>query len=115
MDPEDLLRHPRRPLGIIARRRAPANGETACTPHDIDTATVGTVRSGHYLRVPLCSCLGVAADRRRVTIEYIAQITADVPVPAHWPRLPHGINGAIALVVEGRPSYPAPDVGPDAR
>jgi hypothetical protein len=80
--------------------------ETACTPHDIDTATVGTFAAG-----TICAyyweLFGVAGDRRRVTIEYIAQITADAPVPAHWPRLPDGINGAIVLVVEGRPSYRA--------
>ena len=49
----------------------------------------------------------MVGDRRVVTVEYIAQITADAPVPAHWPRLPDGINGAIALIVEGRPSYRA--------
>jgi hypothetical protein len=28
-------------------------------------------------------------------------------MPPHWPRLPEGVDGAIALIVEGRPGYRA--------
>ncbi len=80
--------------------------ETACTPHDIETANVGTYEAG-----TICGywwqLFGVAGGRRIVTIEYIATITRDAPIPEHWPRLPEGLDGAIALTVEGRPSYSA--------
>jgi len=80
--------------------------ETACTPRDIETANVGTYEAG-----TICAywwrLFGVVGDRRVVTIEYIATITRDAPLPSHWPRLPEGIDGAIALIVEGRPGYRA--------
>ena len=80
--------------------------ETACTPHDIETATVGTYDAG-----TICAywwqLFGTVGDRRVVSIEYIASISRDAPLPDHWPRLPEGIGGAVALVVEGRPSYRA--------
>ena len=80
--------------------------ETACTPHDIDTAKVGTYDAG-TICADYWELFGVAGDRRRVTIEYIAQITADVAVPCALAAPPAGINGAIVLVVEGRPGYRA--------
>jgi len=61
---------------------------------------------------------GVAGDRPVVTIEYIARITADAPIPSSWPRQPEGIEGAIVLIVEGRPGYRAflvPDPIPGER
>jgi hypothetical protein len=80
--------------------------ETACTPHDLVTENVGTYEAG-----TICAywwqLFGVVGDRRVVTIEYIATITGDSFMPSHWPRPPEGIEGAIALVVEGRPSYRA--------
>lgn len=80
--------------------------ETATTPEAIVTANVGTYDAG-----TICAywwqLFGVVADRRVITIEYIASITNDAFLPAHWPRLPEGVSGAIALVVEGRPSYRA--------
>jgi len=50
---------------------------------------------------------GMGEDGRVVTIEYIASITKDAFMPSHWPRLPEGVEGAIALIVEGRPGYRA--------
>ncbi len=78
--------------------------ETTTTPVDIDTANVGRYEAGticgYYWQLS-----GVVADRRVVTVEYIAQITRDARIPDHWPRLPDGISGAIAIVVEGRPAF----------
>jgi hypothetical protein len=80
--------------------------ETATTPHDIVTEKVGTYEAG-----TICAywwqLFGVVGDRRVVTIEYIASITKDAFVPGHWPRLPEGVEGAIALIIEGRPGYRA--------
>jgi hypothetical protein len=80
--------------------------ETTCTPHDIVTENVGTYEAGS-----ICAywwqLFGTIGDRRLVTIEYIATITRDAFTPSHWPRPPEGIEGAIALIVEGRPSYRA--------
>jgi 2,4-diaminopentanoate dehydrogenase len=80
--------------------------ETACTPHDIVTEKVGTYEAG-----TICAywwqLFGVVGDRQAVTIEYIASITKDAFVPSHWPRLPEGVDGAVALIIEGRPGYRA--------
>lgn len=80
--------------------------ETATTPVDIVTEHVGTYEAG-----TICgyywSLSGVVADKPVVSIEYIAQITRDSAVPDHWPKLPAGIDGAIAYTVEGRPRYRA--------
>jgi hypothetical protein len=77
---------------------------TATTPVDIETANVGRYDagtiSGYYWQLS-----GVVGEQRLVTVEYIAQITRDARIPQHWPRLPDGINGAIAIVVEGRPAF----------
>jgi hypothetical protein len=89
--------------------------ETAASPVDIVTTNVGTYPAGticgYYWQLA-----GVVADMPVVSIEYIAQITRDAKVPDHWPRLPAGIDGAIAYTVEGRPTYRAllmPDPMPD--
>ena len=78
--------------------------ETATTPDAIDTPNVGRFEAGticgYYWQL-----FGVVGNQRVVTVEYIAQITRDAPIPEHWPRLPDGINGAIAIVVEGRPAF----------
>jgi hypothetical protein len=80
--------------------------ETATTDHDIVTDNVGTYEAG-----TICAywwrLFGVVDDQQVITIEYIASITKDAFVPSHWPRLPEGVEGAIALIVEGRPGYRA--------
>ena len=80
--------------------------ETATTDHDLVTEKVGTYDAG-----TICAywwrLFGVVNDQQVITIEYIASITEDAFVPSHWPRLPEGVDGAIALIVEGRPGYRA--------
>jgi hypothetical protein len=80
--------------------------ETATTDHDIVTEKVGTYEAG-----TICAywwrLFGVIDDQQVITIEYIASITNDAFMPSHWPRLPEGVEGAVALIIEGRPGYRA--------
>jgi 2,4-diaminopentanoate dehydrogenase len=84
--------------------------ETACTPHDIETATVGTIAAG-----TICAyrwqLYGVVGDRRVVTVEYVATITPDAHTPSHWPRLPAGIEGGGMVRRRGPPVVPRRAVG----
>jgi hypothetical protein len=50
---------------------------------------------------------GVVESRKVVSVEYVATISADTPVPDHWPRLPDGVPGGLVFIVEGRPAFRA--------
>ena len=78
--------------------------ETACTPVDIETATVGTFAAG-TISAYAWMLSGRVAGRPVVSVECFAQIVRDTKVPTHWPRLPAGIPAGVAFLVEGRPSY----------
>ena len=89
--------------------------ETATPPTTSSPTNVGTYEAG-----TICAywwqLFGVVGDRRVVTIEYIASITDDAFMPAHWPRLPEGVSGRDRPHRRGPSVVPrAAHVGPDPR
>jgi hypothetical protein len=77
--------------------------ETACAPQDLQTP-IGTIRSG-----TICAyrwqLSGMSGDCPVVTVDYLANIVREAPMPPAWPRLPSGIPGGLVYIVEGRPGF----------
>jgi hypothetical protein len=79
--------------------------ETHSGTEDVDSA-IGTIAAGS-ISAHRWELSGVVAGRPVVTVEYVATIARDTPIPDHWPRLPEGVPGGLVFIVEGRPGYRA--------
>lgn len=79
--------------------------ETACAAADMDTP-IGTIEAG-TIAAYRWELSGHVAGRPVVSVEYIATITGDAPMPDSWARLPEGIASGIGYVIEGRPGFRA--------
>jgi hypothetical protein len=79
--------------------------ETHAVDHDLDSG-IGPIEAG-----TICAyrwqLFGVVGDRQVVTVDYVATISKDTPVPDDWPHLPDGVPGGLLFVVEGRPAFRA--------
>lgn len=77
--------------------------QTHAVDHDLETA-IGVIKAGE-----ICAyrweLFGVVGDRKVVSIEYLATISRDTPIPEDWHRLPAGVPGGLVFVVEGRPGF----------
>jgi hypothetical protein len=79
--------------------------EVHCSAHDIESR-LGIIEAG-TISAYRWELFGVVGDTRPVSVEYVATIARDTPVPEHWPRLPEGVPGGLVFIVEGRPGYRA--------
>ena len=79
--------------------------ETACATEDLETP-IGTIEAGTIASYRW-ELSGRVAGTPVVSVEYIATITNDAPMPASWARLPEGVRSGIGYVIEGRPGMRA--------
>jgi hypothetical protein len=79
--------------------------ETACAPTDLDTP-IGTIEAGTIASYRW-ELFGHVDGAPVVSVEYIATITDDAPMPESWARLPAGVHSAMGYVIEGRPGMRA--------
>ena len=79
--------------------------ETACASADLETP-IGTIEAG-TIAAYRWELSGHVAGRPVVSVEYVATVTGDAPMPDGWARLPEGVRSGIAYVIEGRPGFRA--------